>query len=82
MFVHPKLHVNPKPLQFLSVVPLGAQGYKQLLAYAVNRLPKKDHWVVVDGTAPTLYFRQAMDVSEEGHWGQLRALGLEDMKGI
>ena len=36
-------------------------SYKQLMAYAVNRLPKKDHWVKVDSTDPPLHFRHLLE---------------------
>eukprot|EP00434_Breviolum_minutum_P016708 symbB.v1.2.014731.t1/scaffold1082.1/size139405/8 len=41
-------------------------SYKQLMAYVVNRLPKKDHWIQVDAMDPPMQFRQGLDLNEEG----------------
>eukprot|EP00435_Cladocopium_sp_Y103_P034330 s98_g8.t2 len=41
-------------------------SYKQLMAYSVNRLPRKDHWIPICASDPPLHFRQSLEVNEEG----------------
>lgn len=41
-------------------------SYKQLMAYSVNRLPRKDHWIPICPSDPPLHFRQSLEVNEEG----------------
>eukprot|EP00438_Fugacium_kawagutii_P004112 Skav212864 [mRNA] locus=scaffold151:8913:9395:- [translate_table: standard] len=36
------------------------------MAYSVNRLPRKDHWIQVCAKDPPVHFRQSLDVAEEG----------------
>merc|ERR1719433_1330457 len=41
-------------------------SYKQLLSYGVMRLPKKEHWTVIDESKPELSFRQTVHSTDEG----------------
>ncbi|OLQ03063.1 hypothetical protein AK812_SmicGene14005 [Symbiodinium microadriaticum] len=65
VFLLPQKEIKLEKDQYGDVC-LFSGSYKQLLAYSVNRLPKKDHWIAVDDAHPSLYFRQSLDVSEEG----------------
>jgi hypothetical protein len=47
------------------------------MAYSVNRLPRKDHWIPICPSDPPLHFRQALEVNEEGEgWAWDEQIGL------